>query len=148
MLTLQQISDRLEVGDLLHTYSAAIDLQQWEVMDQVFTADASFDFVAMTGFSADCLDDFRDWLRGGLTPLRGQYFHMSVPTQIVIDGDTAQMISTCFNPMTIGGDNVVFGHYYKDAVTRTADGWRISRREIVPCFRVAVPAQPSSGPPP
>ncbi|MGR7003390.1 nuclear transport factor 2 family protein [Yinghuangia aomiensis] len=40
MLSLQEISDRLEIQDLMVRYSHAVDTQQWDVLDTVFTPDA------------------------------------------------------------------------------------------------------------
>ena len=39
MLSLQEISDRLEIQDLLSRYSYAIDERNWDGLDDVFTPD-------------------------------------------------------------------------------------------------------------
>src|SRR5580692_5606052 len=42
--SLQELSDRLEIQDLMVAYSYAIDHRQWEDLDDVFTADAIIDY--------------------------------------------------------------------------------------------------------
>ena len=44
MLSLQEISDRLEIQDLLTRYSFAIDQRDWDALDSVFTEDARIDY--------------------------------------------------------------------------------------------------------
>ena len=43
-LSLQQISDRIEIHDLLVRYSHAIDTRNFDALDQVFTPDAFIDY--------------------------------------------------------------------------------------------------------
>jgi hypothetical protein len=45
MLTLQEISDRLEIQDLIHRYSRIIDTKDFDALrDEVFTEDAYIDY--------------------------------------------------------------------------------------------------------
>ncbi len=43
-MSLQEISDRLEIQELLVDYTQAIDRRQWDGLDDVFTADAFIDY--------------------------------------------------------------------------------------------------------
>ena len=43
MLSLQEISDRLEIQQLLVDYSTAIDQRRFDDLDKVFTPDAYID---------------------------------------------------------------------------------------------------------
>ena len=43
-MTLQEISDRLEIQELFVDYTQAIDCRNWDGVDDVFTADAHIDF--------------------------------------------------------------------------------------------------------
>ena len=49
MLTLEEISDRLEIQALMTRYSNAIDQRAWDRLDEVFTPDAWIDYRAMGG---------------------------------------------------------------------------------------------------
>jgi hypothetical protein len=44
MLSLEKISDRLEIQQLLVAYSTAIDQRRFDDLDKVFTQDAYIDF--------------------------------------------------------------------------------------------------------
>ncbi len=44
MLTLQEISDRLEIQQVLIDYSSAIDQRRFDDLDAVFTPDAYIDY--------------------------------------------------------------------------------------------------------
>ena len=48
-LSLQEISDRIEIEDLLQRYTAAIDAKDWELLATVFTPDATLDYTSSGG---------------------------------------------------------------------------------------------------
>jgi len=50
MLSLQEISDRLEIQDLFTAHSHAIDRRDWDALDRIFTPDAVIDYTAPTGW--------------------------------------------------------------------------------------------------
>ena len=52
-MSLQEISDRLEIQDLLVAYSHAIDTRNWDALDDVFTPDAFIDYSDFGGGSGD-----------------------------------------------------------------------------------------------
>jgi hypothetical protein len=49
MLSLEEISDRLEIQQLLVDYSTAIDNRRFDDLDNVFTPDAYIDVKAVKG---------------------------------------------------------------------------------------------------
>ena len=49
MLSLQEISDRLEIQDVMVAYCYAVDTRNWDALDEVFTADAVIDYSEMVG---------------------------------------------------------------------------------------------------
>ena len=49
MLSLQELSDRVELEQLSTRYANAIDSGNWDDLDQVFTADAYIDYRALGG---------------------------------------------------------------------------------------------------
>ena len=42
--SLQDLSDRQEIQELLAAYSYAIDFRDWDALDDVFTEDATIDY--------------------------------------------------------------------------------------------------------
>lgn len=135
MLSLEEISDRLEIQDLLVAYSTAIDKRRFDDLDRVFTADAYIDYRAMGGVDGR-YPEVKAWLSQVL-PNFPAYAHMLGNFDVKIDGDTATARTLCFNPMVLGGDDgqVLFcGLWYDDEFVRTAEGWRMTKRVEEKCF--------------
>jgi hypothetical protein len=135
MLSLEEISDRLEIQQLLVNYSTAIDTRRFDDLDLVFTPDAFIDYSAMGG-TAGVYPEVKAWLKEVL-PNFPAYMHMLGNFDIQLDGDTAASRTMLFNPMVMGGDanKILFcGLWYEDEFVRTSDGWRMSRRVEVKCF--------------
>jgi hypothetical protein len=135
MLSLAEISDRLEIQQLLVDYSTAIDQRRFEDLDKVFTPDAYIDYRAMGGIDGR-FPDVKDWLAQVL-PNFPAYAHMLGNFDIRIDGNRARSRTLCFNPMVLGGEakRVLFCVlWYDDEFVRTPDGWRMSRRVEAKCF--------------
>jgi hypothetical protein len=61
MLPLQEISDRLEIQDLLSRYSYAIDDRDWDRLDAIFTPDAVIDY-SETGGAKGNVAQIKAWL--------------------------------------------------------------------------------------
>ena len=130
-MSLQEISDRMEIQDLLVAYSYAIDTRDWDALDEVFTPDAHIDYTAFGG-SAGNLAETKAFLAEAM-PMFSSFQHMVSTSKIEIDGDTAHVKTICHNPMVmkLGDDKVqVFycGLWYVDEMVRTPDGWRITHR--------------------
>ncbi len=143
MLSLAEISDRLEIQQLMAIYSNAIDRHDFERLDAVFTADAYIDYRAMGGIDGR-YPQVKAWLGPALQHFP-RYYHLIANTEIVLEGDTATARTVCFNPMEVplpqGGSQVMFlGLWYLDRLVRTPEGWRISERVEEACYRHNVPA--------
>jgi hypothetical protein len=129
MLSLEEISDRFEIQQLLVDYSTAIDKRRFDDLDRVFTPDAYIDYRAMGGIDGS-FPEVKAWLAQVL-PNFPVYAHMLGNFDVRIDGDTASSRTICFNPMVLGGEQnqILFcGLWYDDEFIRTPDGWRMSRR--------------------
>ncbi|WP_370330264.1 nuclear transport factor 2 family protein [Mycolicibacterium hippocampi] len=135
MLSLEEISDRLEIQQLLIDYSTAIDQRRFDDLDAVFTADAYIDYRAAGGIAGQ-FPEVKAWLAEVL-PNFPAYYHMLGNVDVRVTGDTATSRAICFNPMVMGGDQeqIYFvGIWYVDEFVRTAQGWRMSRRVEEKCF--------------
>ena len=135
MLSIEEISDRLEIQQLLVDYSTAIDARRFDDLDRVFTADAYIDYRAMGGVDGR-YPEVKAWLAQVL-PNFPAYAHMLGNFDVKIDGDTATSRTLCFNPMVLGGEQqqVLFcGLWYDDEFVRTGDGWRMTKRVEEKCF--------------
>ncbi|MDO3402865.1 nuclear transport factor 2 family protein [Mycolicibacterium neoaurum] len=134
MLSIEEISDRLEIQQLLIAYSTAIDSRRFDDLDQVFTADAYIDYRAMGGVDGR-YPEVKAWLSEVL-PNFPAYAHMLGNVDVRIAGDTATSRTLCFNPMVLGGEGQVLfcGLWYDDEFVRTAEGWRMTKRVEEKCF--------------
>jgi hypothetical protein len=135
MPSLQEISDRFEIQQLLIDYSTAIDKRRFDDLDQVFTPDAYIDYTAMGGIDGR-FPEVKAWLAQVL-PNFPAYAHMLGNFDARINGDAASSRTICFNPMVLGGDQnqILFcALWYDDEFIRTPEGWRMSRRVEAKCF--------------
>jgi hypothetical protein len=129
--SLQALSDRLEIDDLLTTYSHAIDFGNWDELDEVFTEDCVIDYTVFGGIRGN-LSEVKEFLKASL-PMFSAYYHMVSTSKITIDGDVAHGKTICYNPMvfTQGLEQphvMTCGLWYVDTFVRTPKGWRISER--------------------
>jgi hypothetical protein len=140
MLSLAEISDRLEIQQLMVDYSTAIDQRRFDDLDKVFTEDAYIDYTALGGIEGH-YPEVKKWLSEVL-PGFPVYAHMLGNFSVQIDGDKASSRVICFNPMVFPGadgkpgDQVMFcGLWYDDEFLRTEQGWRMTRRVETKVFQ-------------
>jgi hypothetical protein len=142
MLSLQEISDKLEIQQLMTDYAEALDTLQIDKMDNVFTPDAYIDYRAMGGIDGNH-PEVREWLKASLKNF-SNYYHMIGNVSIKVTGDTATSKIVCFNPMGVpmpdGSTQKMFlGLWYLDEHVRTPQGWRIAKRVEQECYQYNVP---------
>jgi hypothetical protein len=135
MLSVQQLSDRFEIQDLVFHYADLIDRKQIDTLrNDIFTDDVYIDYSAMGG-SVGNLEETLAFLKASLTnELFPNTQHLNANVQVELDGDRATGRVMCFNPMEMAlPDGTVhtffLGLWYVDEYRRTDLGWRISRRE-------------------
>jgi hypothetical protein len=125
---LQQISDRLEIADVLTRYTRAIDTGEWDVLDTVFTPDAAIDYTESGGIAA-AYPEVKPWLAEMLPAFFPKRMHTIGQLDIVVTGDEATCTAYFDNPMPMsdgqGGEKIVeIGGLYHHTLVRTPDGWR------------------------
>jgi 3-phenylpropionate/cinnamic acid dioxygenase small subunit len=130
-LSLQEISDRIEINDLLIRYTRSIDDKDWELLDSVYTPDADIDYTASGGVAGK-YPEIREWLAKALA-IFPKTVHFIGNSEIELDGDRATGRTFVYNPMAIpkeGGEIDMFtvAAYYIDELIRTDAGWRIAKR--------------------
>ena len=135
-LTLQEISDRFEIIDVLTDYCTAIDHKDIDALDLIFTSDARINYSKAGGPAAD-LKTIKKFLKENLGDLPRQ--HMISNHRIRIQGDRADVRCLCHNPLELpkqGGyfEVMLWGLWYNDKFIRTTSGWRIQKRITEPCY--------------
>lgn len=130
-LTLQEISDRLEIQDALLAYSTALDVpgRRWDQWYQAFTPAAVLEYGGVPKSAEEVKEQFKlnDAVR-----LTTQHLFMNIV--ISIDGDTATARSECSYAAVNRGDTPgkntlrLSGVWFADELVRTPEGWRINHR--------------------
>jgi 3-phenylpropionate/cinnamic acid dioxygenase small subunit len=130
-LSLQEISDRFEISDLLTRYTRAIDTKDFELLDTCFTPDAFVDYTSSGGVKGH-YPEVRAWLAKALAPFPAM-MHFVGNSSIELEGNEARTRTYVINPMAVQADGgirhafTVCAHYV-DKLVRTAEGWRIAER--------------------
>lgn len=130
-LSLQQISDRIEINDLLIRYTRAIDQKDWNLLDTCFLPDAQVDYVSSGGIAGK-YPEVRKWLEMALAAFPTTV-HYVTNSSVDLKGDRAAARTAVYNPMVFhnpDGSPHIFnvGAYYVDELVRTPEGWRIAKR--------------------
>jgi hypothetical protein len=141
-MDLQEVSDRLEIQDLIAQYCHAIDRQRLDELDSIFTEDAVIDYTAF-GAPRGGLTEMKAYLAEVL-PAHVAYYHLAATSRITITGDRAECHTICHNPMVFGRDgrpDVLYfcGLWYHDQLVRTERGWRIAARVEEKCYLATLP---------
>ena len=134
-LTLEEISARMEIQDLLYRYAAIIDAKAFDQLGEVFTQDAFIDYSAMGG-TAGNLSETITFLQEVMAPLFPNSQHLNANMQITVSGKSDIQAASgrimCFNPMeqSMGDDNRVWfcGLWYLDDYIKIDDQWKIRKR--------------------
>jgi hypothetical protein len=134
MMTLAEISDRLEIQQLVVDYATAIDQRKFDDLDVIFTSDAYIDYRVMGGIDG-AFPAVKAWLAEVL-PDFPAYYHLVGNFDITVTGDTAIGRTMCFNPMKLNNDGPILlcALWYDDEFIRTGQGWRMTRRVETKCM--------------
>ena len=134
-LSVQEISDRFEIQDLLFQYADCIDRRQFDGLKEVFTEDAHIDY-SVFGGAVGKRDQIIEFLSKAMPAFKA-YQHLNANMQISVDGDTGTGRVMCFNPqeLNLGEEDgkpkthlFMLGLWYLDKYQRTEQGWRIVER--------------------
>jgi 3-phenylpropionate/cinnamic acid dioxygenase small subunit len=132
MLSLQEISDRMEIADLVHRYAQIIDSKDFDLLrEEVFCEDAFIDYSAFGGSTGD-LESTIAFLHKAMQIFPNTQ-HLNANIQIQVEGDRATGRVMCFNTQEMKlperEEHIFFcGLWYVDEYRRTEKGWRIARR--------------------
>lgn len=132
MLDLQEISDRLEIQDLLTKYCTYVDEKRFDELRNVFSEDAHIDYSAMGGAVGN-REETIAFLKEAMQIFPSTQ-HLVSNIDLTIDRDTAKCKCIGYNPMVWSTpleddkDLTLMGYWYVDELVRTADGWRIKSR--------------------
>ena len=128
---LQELLDRVEIGELVARYSTALDSREWELLGEVFLPDAVCDYGALGNPRG--VDAITALISGTIGDLDATQ-HLVGNVVVTVDGDVATadcyLISQHIRRGTPGGDHYLLGGRYSDRLVRTPAGWRIAHRTL------------------
>ena len=129
-MDLQTLIARAEISDVLTRYTRAIDFDEWDLLDTVFTPDAAINYVESGGIEAS-YPEVKPWLMEMLPAFFPRRMHQLVQIDIEFGepADTATVAAYFYNPMPAddghgGGKIVEIGGVYRHQMVLTPDGWR------------------------
>lgn len=134
-MTLQEISDRFEINELLARYALAVDTGRWSLLDTVFTPDAVLDY-SSAGGAKGSLPVVKAWLSEMLPTWPGRQ-HLIGAVAIKLDGREAGVTASFTDTLAPSREALpadargIFrgGGWYHHRMVRTDEGWR--SREVV-----------------
>jgi len=141
-LTLQEISDRIEIQELLVDYTHALDSRDFKALAACFVPDAFIDYTALGGIKGN-LEEICAYL-SRVMPMFHSFQHLIASTRIWLEKDRARARTLCHNPMVHKTEDgslhtMFYGLWYNDRLVRTAEGWRIQERIEEFCYDHNVP---------
>ena len=128
-LTVQEMSDRIEIDQALTRYCHAVDDRDWETYRTIFTAEAVIDDV-VTGGIRSGVEEHIVYLTRALQHIRLSQHTIST-ILLDVNGDTARALVQCVCPMVVdlaggGTQTMLLGVRYRDRLIRQRGAWRIS----------------------
>jgi ketosteroid isomerase-like protein len=123
-LAIQEMSDRMEIEQLLIRYCHAIDERDWDTSRSVYTEDAVIDDVGAG--PGNTVDEMVEFLRRALEKVV-VIQHAVSTSRVDIDGDIASAKTVCHCPVvlpTANGEKEMFFQrvWYDDELVRTRAG--------------------------
>ncbi len=119
-----EVADRLEIHELISRYGHIVDERAWHRVAELFTGDARYDMTDFDMGTATGPDAIVAMWTGPLAdhPLAHH------ATNVVIDVDPDGTVHVTSKGIGVGAGGRVGSVTYRDIVTRTDEGWRITER--------------------
>jgi hypothetical protein len=128
-LSREQMSDRVEIEDVLTRYCYAVDDREWNAYRDLFTPDAVIDD-CVTGGLQSGVEQHIQYLRRALSKILLSQHAIST-IRINLSANSAEVRAHCSCPMVVdlgtAKKHVFFqGLWYRNSLVRTHEGWKIS----------------------
>jgi len=146
-LTLEEISDRMFVQDLVIEEAAAIDERDWDRWEATYHPDAKIDWSGNGGAKGGP-KEIRAWASAVLSLENfpyPQYQHYCTNFRISVKGDAASCRHLQIIPISVrtpeGGRQIAFsGIWFEDELVRDDEGWKIVARKEFRAWQHNFPA--------
>lgn len=126
--TLQALKDRIDIEEVLHTYSSAIDRFDIDAVRGVLADDIWAQYATFEPVEGG--DTLADWIAGATASVIWQHHQLSV-YHVDVQGDHANTVSYLTSHQVFREDpdaaKILVARYH-DELRRTEHGWKISKR--------------------
>ena len=126
-MSLETISHRIEIQDLLTAYCTMIDRRDWDRMPEIFTSTAFIDYTA-SGGQAGNVESTLTFLRESLAMFPISQ-HLVGNLEVEIRGNSASVRAILHNPMIVGqgSESEVYlcGVWYLLELSHHNGSWKI-----------------------
>ena len=127
-LSIEQVSDRLEIQDILTRYCYAVDDRDWDRYRELFTPDAVIDDTVTGGIKSG-VEEHIAYMKKALSKVLISQHAIST-VLVELRDNAAGVRAHCSCPMVLdtGEDktHVMFqGLWYRNSLIRTRGGWKI-----------------------
>ena len=117
------VTDKLEIHELLGLYGHIIDAEEWDRMDELFTEDLVFDASSFGGEPHHGIPALRkEWETTSMHPLAHH------ATNIVVSQDEDGTVRVLSKGIGVGRKGRVGSVTYRDIVRKDGGRWKIARR--------------------
>jgi SnoaL-like domain len=132
MKNAQEISDTLEINDVIQRYGKALDEKQFDLLDKVFTKDAQLIYLLGEDLYKFTMENGVEFYKAFLCKCYWTCHLISI-TLIDFKGDGAstssRVTATHIQKREDGSQNIwIVSGAYQDEFVRGSDGWLISKR--------------------
>ena len=143
MLSIQEISDRIEIQDLITNYCSVVDKKNWKGYREIFLEDASVDYSGSGGLSGS-VDEVIDYLDASLGFQKELGFapttqHLVGNFELTLSKDPAKVRCMLYNPIMLGqgegASAAIFGVWYTFEVVRKKS-WKIKSLSQEPAIKI------------
>ncbi len=129
-LTPQDLVSRAEIADTLHAYSRGVDRRDIDLLADLFTEDATFDY------GHGRITQGRDDLRALFIASTGKYtatsHHVSTIAYLRLDAESATTLTYVYAFHDTGENHLHIWGCYEDELVDDGDRWRIASRRVRP----------------
>ena len=136
------LRDREQIRELPQRYAYGIDTRDWELVRAQFARDC----IVEGNLGEAAIEPYLERLRPGVEAYPAT-MHFMGNQYVRVEGEAGHVetYAVAYHMEADGSpiDDLVMGVRYCDNVTRTADGWRISRRRVINQWRRGPMPRPS-----
>lgn len=122
-----ELEDREEAKGLIIRYGSSLDERDWDRLATCFVADVTS--VLAGGPQLTGYEELEQAVRGALGHYRATHHHIA-GVEVDLEGDTGRLRANLIATHLHDGPLMVVGGVYREALVRTADGWRISHHQL------------------